>query len=147
MKDGNGRWYFSWSATQPWWDKNPSAFMLPYTSNPVSSGVCEKYQKNPKQTRNQNNSSTLYPIKDSSYRATGEFQEPCLVARSKQLLVIFQKGHSWKSELSFKKILKLFQLLKLFRVLQNRNHQDRTLLTWCHLFIPQCIFLTVLQNS
>lgn len=70
--------------------------MLPYTSNPVSSEVCEKYKKkNPKQTRNQNNFSMLYPIKDSSYTATGEFQEPCLVASSKQLLVIFQKGHSF----------------------------------------------------
>lgn len=52
-------------------------------------------KKNPKQTRNQNNFSMLYPIKDSSYTATGEFQEPCLVASSKQLLVIFQKGHSF----------------------------------------------------
>lgn len=83
----------------------------------------------------------LYPIEDSSYRATGQFQEPSLVASSKQLSVIFQRGtalnlNNWKSELNSTKILKLFQLLELLRVLQSRKHQDRTLQTrWQHLFI------------
>lgn len=71
--------------------------MLPNTSNPVSSGVCEKYKKNTPQT-NQNNSLMLYPIKDSFYRATEEFQEPGLVASSKHLLAVFQKGCSFKSK-------------------------------------------------
>lgn len=56
-------------ATLSWWDKNPSAFMPPNASNPVSSRVCEKYKQPPKQTRKQNNSLMLYLIEDSSYHA------------------------------------------------------------------------------
>lgn len=64
--------------------------MLPNTSNSASSGVCEKYKKkNPKQTRNQNNSSVLYILHSN-------WEVPRTISASyKQLLVIFQEGHSF----------------------------------------------------